>query len=160
MTDIEQDVLVVGAGPTGLTLAAMLTQWGAAVRVVDAAPAPSKGSRAKGVQPRTLEVLDGLGVAARLVAGGRSRMPVRSYDGQGDRTGTLHDLHAGAEPGPQRPYGRTFLVPQWRVEQALVDRLADLGGAVGYGLAVAGLEQYPGGVTVSFADGTSTTARF
>lgn len=159
MTDIEQDVLVVGAGPTGLTLAAVLTQWGVSVRVVDAAGAPSQGSRAKGVQPRTLEVLDGLGVADRLVAGGRSRMPVRQYAGPDDRTGTLHDLHPGAEPGPQRPYGRAFLVPQWRVEQVLRDRLADLGGAVEYGRAVAGLDQQPDGVTVCFSDGATTTAR-
>ena len=71
MGDIEQDVLVVGAGPTGLALACALAQWRVPVRVVDAAAGPSYGSRAKGVQPRTLEVLDGLGVAGRLVAGGR-----------------------------------------------------------------------------------------
>ncbi len=109
MGDIEQDVLVVGAGPTGLALACALAQWRVPVRVVDAAAAPSHGSRAKGVQPRTLEVLDGLGVAGRLVAGGRFRMPVRRYAGPDDRVGTLHDLHPGAEPGPQRPYGRTLL---------------------------------------------------
>ena len=97
MGDIEQDVLVVGAGPTGLALACALAQWRVPVRVVDAAAAPSHGSRAKGVQPRTLEVLDGLGVAGRLVAGGRFRMPVRRYAGPDDRLGTLHDLHPGAE---------------------------------------------------------------
>ena len=86
-------------------------------------------------------------------------MPVRQYAGPDDRTGTLHDLHPGAEPGPQRPYGRTLLVPQWRVEQVLRDRLADLGGAVEYGRAVAGLDQQPDGVTVSFSGGATTTAR-
>ena len=66
MTDNDQDVLVVGAGPTGLTLAAVLARWGVRVRVVDAAAQPPHGSRAKGLQPRSLEVLDGLGLAARL----------------------------------------------------------------------------------------------
>jgi 2-polyprenyl-6-methoxyphenol hydroxylase-like FAD-dependent oxidoreductase len=160
MTNIEQDVLVVGAGPTGLTLATVLAQWGVAVRVVDAAPAPSQGSRAKGVQPRTLEVLDGLGVAARLVAGGRFRMPVRQYAGPDDHVGTLHDLHAGAEPGPERPFGRTLLAPQWRVEQVLRDRLADLGVTVEQGRAVVALDEEAEGVAVRCADGTATSARY
>jgi 2-polyprenyl-6-methoxyphenol hydroxylase-like FAD-dependent oxidoreductase len=160
MGDIEQDVLVVGAGPTGLALACALAQWRVPVRVVDAAAAPSHGSRAKGVQPRTLEVLDGLGVAGRLVACGRFRMPVRRYAGPDDRVGTLHDLHPGAESGPQRPYGRTLLTPQWRVEEVLRDRLADLGVAVDQGRTVIGLAQEADRATVSFADGTATAAQY
>jgi 2-polyprenyl-6-methoxyphenol hydroxylase-like FAD-dependent oxidoreductase len=160
MDDFDTDVLVAGAGPTGLTLASVLAQWGVRVRVVDAAPAPSQGSRAKGVQPRTLEVLDGLGVAARLVAGGRFRMPVRQYAGPDDHVGTLHDLHAGAEPGPERPFGRTLLAPQWRVEQVLRDRLADLGVAVEQGRAVVALDEEADGVVVGLADGSATSARY
>src|SRR3954452_13697430 len=160
MDDFDTDVLVAGAGPTGLTLACLLAQWGVRVRVVDAAAAASQGSRAKGVQPRTLEVLDGLGVAARLVAGGRVRMPVRQYAGPDDHVGTLHDLHAGAEPGPKRPFGRTLLAPQWRVEQVLRDRLADLGIAVEQSRGVVDLDGEVDGVVVGFADGSAASARY
>jgi 2-polyprenyl-6-methoxyphenol hydroxylase-like FAD-dependent oxidoreductase len=51
------DVLVVGAGPTGLALAAQLAAFGATVRVVDGRAVPGRESRALVVQPRTLEVL-------------------------------------------------------------------------------------------------------
>ena len=48
------DVLIVGAGPTGLTLACELTRAGVSVRLIEAAPGPQPGSRGKGIQPRTL----------------------------------------------------------------------------------------------------------
>ena len=61
------DVLVVGAGPTGLTLAAQLQAFGATVRIVDRQLDRVHESRALGVQPRTLEVLRGLGLAEELI---------------------------------------------------------------------------------------------
>jgi len=60
MTNAESDVLVVGAGPTGLTLACALAQRGIRVRIVDAGNGPATGSRGKGLQPRTLELFDDL----------------------------------------------------------------------------------------------------
>ncbi len=64
------DVLVVGAGPTGLTLAAQLQAFGATVRIVDRQLDRVHESRALAVQPRTLEVLRGLGVTEELIARG------------------------------------------------------------------------------------------
>ena len=163
MDDFDTDVLVAGAGPTGLTLACVLAQWGVRVRVVDAAPAPPRGSRAKGLQPRSLEVLDGLGLAGRLVARGRFRMPLRRYTEVGDRVGVLHEMHVGVEASPDRPWARTLLVPQWRVEEALRLRLAELGVAVEQGRAVVAAAQDlddGGAVTVGLADGTTITARY
>ncbi|NNC05741.1 NAD(P)-binding protein, partial [Corallococcus exiguus] len=63
-------VLVIGAGPTGLTLACDLARRGIRVRIVDAAPGPFAGSRGKGLQPRTLEVFDDLGVLDAILAAG------------------------------------------------------------------------------------------
>ena len=60
------DILVVGAGPTGLTLACELAARRIAHRLVDAAAGPFAGSRAKGLQPRTLEVFDRFGIAETI----------------------------------------------------------------------------------------------
>ena len=60
----EIDVLVAGAGPTGSTLALDLARRGVSVRLIDQAERAFEGSRAKGVQPRTQEVLDDLGALA------------------------------------------------------------------------------------------------
>src|ERR1700716_1339497 len=59
----QADVLVVGAGPTGLTLACDLARRGVAVRIVDRVPEFPHGSRGKGLSPRSLEGFDDLGVA-------------------------------------------------------------------------------------------------
>ncbi|MCO5969684.1 FAD-dependent monooxygenase [Actinoallomurus soli] len=63
-------MLIVRAGPTGLTLACELARSGVSFRLIEAAPGPRPGSRGKGVQPRTLEVFDDLGVD-RVIANGR-----------------------------------------------------------------------------------------
>jgi len=64
------DVVIVGAGPTGLTLACDLARHGVPFRIVDKATEPFTGSRGKGVQPRTLEVFDDLGVVEELLSAG------------------------------------------------------------------------------------------
>ena len=68
--DSVVDVLIAGAGPTGTALAIDLVRRGLRVRIVDKAPHSFEGSRAKGLQPRTLEVLDDLGVTPVLLAQG------------------------------------------------------------------------------------------
>jgi 2-polyprenyl-6-methoxyphenol hydroxylase-like FAD-dependent oxidoreductase len=75
----SEGVLIVGAGPTGLTLAIELARRGAGVRIVDATPAPHRESRGKGLQPRTLEVLEDVGVTERVLATGTTRLPFRKY---------------------------------------------------------------------------------
>lgn len=60
-TTSTTDVLIIGAGPAGTALAIDLTRRGVAVRLIDKASHAFDGSRAKGIQPRTLEVLDDLG---------------------------------------------------------------------------------------------------
>jgi len=60
---IQERVFIVGAGPVGLTLTLDLARRGVRVRLVDRAPSTFPGSRAKGIQPRTLEVFDDLGIA-------------------------------------------------------------------------------------------------
>jgi 2-polyprenyl-6-methoxyphenol hydroxylase-like FAD-dependent oxidoreductase len=70
------DVLVVGAGPTGLTLAAQLRALGARARIIDRQLDRVRESRALAIQPRTLEVLRGLGIAQTLVERGNDAVQV------------------------------------------------------------------------------------
>ena len=133
-------VLVVGAGPVGLVAACDLARRGIAVRVIDAADGSPSGSRAKGLQPRSLEVLDDLGVVGRIMASGRSRTPIRKYKAT-TVLGTSEVNPDAQEPSSSTPYTRTMLIPQWRVEEVLRERLGELGVIVEYGSQLVGLEQ-------------------
>ena len=139
------DVLVVGAGPTGLTLACDLARRGVAVRVVDREPVFPTGSRGKGLTPRTLEVLDDFGVIDRILASGVSHMVHRKYRGAEVLAET--DPRAGAVPTPSTPYPTGLMIPQWRVEQILRERCADFGVAVECGVELREFTQRPDGVT-------------
>ncbi len=143
------DVLVVGAGPTGLTLGCELRRRGVTCRVIDRAATFHVHSRGKGLQPRTLEVFDDLGVAGAALAAGRTHHRVRMYTG--GRLALDLDLPP-RPPQPGVPYPDLVVIPQWRTEQVLRDRLASLGGTVELGRELVGLDQDGDGVTATVAD--------
>src|SRR5688572_33129535 len=70
----ESDVLIVGAGPTGLVLALWLTRLGVSVRIIDKTAAPGTTSRAVAVQARTLEFYRQIGLAEAVVERGRKAL--------------------------------------------------------------------------------------
>lgn len=146
-----KDVLVVGAGPTGLALAIDLSRRGVSVLVVEQAAQLFPGSRGKGIQPRTMEVLDDLGVVgAMLASGGPPPVPMIWQDGerQGER-------QVSQEPAPSEgePYPGPWMVPQWRTQEILHDRLVELGGSVSFGTALTGFTQDAEGVTAELSVG-------
>jgi 2-polyprenyl-6-methoxyphenol hydroxylase-like FAD-dependent oxidoreductase len=154
---IETDVLVVGAGPTGLTLACDLARRGVAVRIVDRVPGFPHGSRGKGLSQRSLEVFDDLDVVDRLLAFGVTHLPHRKYraaeiiaevDPEADRVAT-----------PDVPYPTGLMIPQWRVEQILGERLADFHVAVELSAELFAISQDAGGVTAT-VNGTQIRARY
>ncbi len=151
------DVLVVGAGPTGLTLACDLARRGVRCRIVERAPQVPTSSRGKGIQPRTMEVLADLGVAERVLAEGWSRdVDLRWHVGGK----LLADLHLpGRDPLPQVPYPNVVLLPQWRTEAVLRDRLAESGVRVELGSRLTDLHQDDTGVTATVVDVESSAAR-
>src|ERR1700735_4840785 len=142
-------VLIVGAGPTGLALACVLARCGVAFRIVDKAAEYFAGSRGKGVQPRSLEVLEDLGVIDRILANGRFHLPFRGYDGP-TVLGDL-DMHADRVPTPDVPYASPLIIPQWRVEEILRDRLAEFGGRVELATELIGFEQSGDCVTAALS---------
>ena len=144
-------VVIAGAGPTGLTLAIELARRGVACRVLDRAPTLFPGSRGKGLQPRTLEVFDDLGVIGAVLAAGEAFPPMRLYRGaEVVWTKPIYELLGLPELAatPAVPYPFTWLIPQWRTDQILAARFAELGGIIEFSTAVTGFEQDDDGVIV------------
>ena len=151
-------VLIVGAGPTGLTLACDLARSGVAVRIIEKSPRFPRSSRAKGPNPRTLEVLEDLGVLEEVLDSGAPPPVMLTYrDG---RPVAHTDPFAGYMPTPDAPYDRAWMIPQWRLEEILRERLASYGVEVELGAELADLEQRETGVTAVLADGRRIGARY
>lgn len=151
-------VLIVGAGPTGLTLACTIARAGVPVRIIDKSPAFHRTSRAKGPNQRSREVFADLGVAAEFDAAGVERMVLRKYRGGVPLADA--EIFAGAVPTPAAPYGRGLGIPQWRTEEILRAKLAEYGVEVELGCEVAGLTQDEEKATVTLADGRGIEAAY
>lgn len=117
------DVLIVGAGPTGLVLALWLIRQGLTVRIVDRAPGPGTASRAMAVQARTLELYCQLDLADAVVAAGFPNPAFNLWTG-GRHRARIAFGEAGAG---LTPYPFLLVYPQDRHERLLVDRLSSLG---------------------------------
>jgi 2-polyprenyl-6-methoxyphenol hydroxylase-like FAD-dependent oxidoreductase len=136
------DVVIVGAGPTGLTLAATLAARGLQFVLLDRLPEGANTSRAAVVHARTLEVLEALGVTDRLRAEGLvvPRFTVR------DRDRALLTVRFDGLP-TRYPY--TLMIPQNRTEAILADRLREWGAQIHRPYAVIDVRQQPSGVEVT-----------
>ncbi|MFJ8623551.1 FAD-dependent monooxygenase [Kitasatospora sp. NPDC093550] len=142
MDDI--DVLVVGAGPVGLTAAAELCRRGVRCRIVDRLDAPQPYAKAVGIQPRTLEVFDAMGLVRRVLDEAVPLLGQLAFT-DGDPAPRL-DLDLPADV----PY-RFAALPQDATERLLAEHLAGCGGAVERGTEVLGLRQDEDGVRATLA---------
>jgi 2-polyprenyl-6-methoxyphenol hydroxylase-like FAD-dependent oxidoreductase len=149
----DTDVLIIGAGPSGLTLAASLVKDGIATTVVDRQAAGANTSRAAVVNARTLEVLEDLDVAGRLVKKGikAPRFSIR------DRARTLIPIDFSELP---TDYPYSLMVPQSTTEKLLLDRLVQLGGSVIRPKTLTSITQGADAVTATFDDGDIILARY
>jgi 2-polyprenyl-6-methoxyphenol hydroxylase-like FAD-dependent oxidoreductase len=128
------DVLVVGAGPTGLALAAQLQAFGTPFRIVDREPDQVHESRALAVQPRTLEVLAPLGIAQRLIERGNPAVRLQLHTR--DRTRELPLFDIGVD---DTAFPFLLFVSQAETEAVLNTHLADHGGTVERGVELVSL---------------------
>lgn len=151
----QVDVLIVGAGPTGTTLAIDLARRSVSVHVIEKASTAFGGSRAKGVQPRSLEVFEDLDVVADILVGGSL------YPKLGIHLGPFTlpwSMFRNVERTDQVPYPNTWLIPQFRVDGALHARLEQLGPSVEFGTELIEFEQLPDGVVAKMASGSVNKA--
>ena len=145
-------VLVVGAGPTGLVLACELLARGIRARVIDKGDGVVLQTRALGIHARTLEVFDMMGLAERFVEHGQVVRRFHMYaDGK-----TLVRLELARNGSA---FGFMLDVPQDVTETILRQRVSELGGSVEQGTELSGLSQDPGGVTATVIEpgGTART---
>jgi 2-polyprenyl-6-methoxyphenol hydroxylase-like FAD-dependent oxidoreductase len=122
-------VLVVGAGPVGLTLACHLRLLGVDLRLVEKRSGPSVHSKAIGLQYRVSEVLARLGIVDRFIAEGGNPTTVNIYAGL-DRLVQLQFAAPSGISGRAAFCPRAILIPQSRTEAILIDYYRELGGAV------------------------------
>jgi 2-polyprenyl-6-methoxyphenol hydroxylase-like FAD-dependent oxidoreductase len=147
VSEQQTEVLIVGAGPTGLALACDLARRDVTFRIVDKAHQHFIGSKGKGLQPRSLEVMDDFGIIEQVLGNGRFHLPFRGYDGPkvlGER-----DPHEGRNPTPSTPYASVLITPQWRVEEALRGLLERSGGQVELATELIDIAQDENGVTAT-----------
>jgi 2-polyprenyl-6-methoxyphenol hydroxylase-like FAD-dependent oxidoreductase len=145
------EVLVAGAGPVGLTAAVELRRRGVACRIVDQLTEPPQYAKAVGVQPRTLEIFEGMGVV-RPALDESIQMTGQVVYADGQEVSRLE-----IPALPDVPYGFVG-IPQYATERVLRDRLAGLGTQVERGVRLTGFEQDAEGVTATLEgpDGTET----
>ena len=150
----ETDVLIVGAGPTGLTLVCELLVRGVSCRIIDKAASPATTSRALGLQPRTLELFDAMGIVDRVLATGGPVIDANLY--AGDRL--LLTLSTAGLRNLATPYPRLWITPQASVERPLIERLLELGGPVERSRELVGFRQMGSRVIATVRHGDSEEA--
>ena len=141
-------ILIVGAGPVGLTLAAELARYGLPVRIIDRSPEPSRTSKALVVWSRTLELMDRMGCTPAFLAAGLKA-----------RGATIHDGakvlgHAGLDKIAS-PYDFALMIPQSETERLLTAHLASFGVEVERQVELTGFAETSGSITAHLrhADG-------
>src|SRR6266702_4275934 len=154
---MDTDVLVVGAGPTGLMLANQLARRGVRVRIIDRHAGPARESRALGVQARTLEIYSHLGIADQAVAlGKKADGAVLWAESRRAARVPLGDIGRDVSPYPY-----LLVLGQDDNERLLGDALRARGLAVQWNTELAGLAQDTDHVTATLKspDGSKSEVR-
>ncbi|CAN5413979.1 FAD-dependent monooxygenase [soil metagenome] len=140
---MDTDILIVGAGPTGLALACQLIRYGIDFAIIDTKESTTPFSRAIGVQARTLEIYEQIGLADKLIALGKPAEKVRMIEGGVVRgEAALRDIGAGMSP-----YPFMLVVEQGQHEKLLYDHIRSHGRDVLWQTELLVFSQNDSGVT-------------
>lgn len=137
----DVDVLVVGAGPVGLTMASELRRHGVTCRIIDQSPEPATSSRALGVFNRTLEAFGQMGIANEIEARGQKAQQMNVYAAGKHLAGFQFVIHAY-----ETPYEYPLFCSQVAVEQVLTKHLAGYEVQVERGVELLSFTQDASGV--------------
>ena len=148
-------VLIVGAGPTGLALAAQLESFHVHFRIVDRSPDRAHESRAAAVQARTIEMLQPYGLADALVVRGNASANLElHFDG-----GRSAELRLGDFGATDTRFPFILFVSQAETEALLGEHLAARGVAIERGIELTGFETHADGVDVTLRNGAGVEQR-
>ncbi len=141
------DVLICGAGAAGLTLAIDLARRGVSARLIDKLDSPFPGSRGKGIQPRTQEIFEDLGVIDHIFARGGHYPKQRLYakDGSFSDESMLEPF----EVTTQEPYHIPLMIPQFATEAVLRAKLLEYDCRPEFSTELTGFTQDADGLTVT-----------
>lgn len=146
------NILIVGAGPAGLTAGVELARRGLSATIIDKREGGSTLSRAVGIVPMSLKLLEPSGITSRLLDEGIQMQAVKFYLGEK----SLATIPLGL-PNPRYGYGHILMLPQDQTEAALSEAFTSLGGAVRYNTEFKSLAQDGEAVAVTLSDGSVET---
>jgi 2-polyprenyl-6-methoxyphenol hydroxylase-like FAD-dependent oxidoreductase len=150
------EVLIVGAGPTGLVLAGQLARLGVSFRIIDKSPHPSTTSKALGLQYRVTELLDWMGLTERFQARSHTLMGGISCYVKGTRLLNMRSGRLNARVGKDAFVPRPLIIPQSETEAILGESLHEHGVRVEWGTGFVAYNPVPDGVVCRLqrSDGT------
>jgi 2-polyprenyl-6-methoxyphenol hydroxylase-like FAD-dependent oxidoreductase len=146
MGEFRTEVLVIGAGPTGLFIAGELARHGVRPRIIEMAAEPHKQTRATEIQPGVLEVLHRSGLADKFLESSLPMKGLRVLDRN------MEEAFVSLIPPAESPYPNTRSMPQWRTEEILADRLTALDIEVERGTTAREITASENGVQVECVD--------
>ncbi|WNE97189.1 FAD-dependent monooxygenase [Streptomyces luomodiensis] len=152
MESIETEVVIVGAGPTGLTLAYELALAGVETLVLEKLPERLQQVKGGAIQPRTAEMLELRGLLEPMLRRAMPRGPVGGHF-------AMLPVPLDCRPWDTR-YPSPISLPQWEIEEVLEERATALGARIRRGAAVTSVEADTDGVTVAADDGPRVRARY
>jgi 2-polyprenyl-6-methoxyphenol hydroxylase-like FAD-dependent oxidoreductase len=149
----RNDVLIIGAGPSGLFAACELARHGVGVRLIERELRPHHEARATAIEPGTLEILESVGLLPPFLAAAVRVRRSRLYGPQ------MRQLNAMSFAGIDSPFEFHCSLPQYATEQILEAHLTSLGGAVEWGVTARNVERAGSDTCVELvhADGRAET---